>query len=170
MHQLDSHGAFADPGSNSLGGTMTDVSRDEDAGNTRLEVKWIAIRSPAGDSLPVATRRNGHAGSDPGLPALLEFIDHHRGWLQDQRRLTSVRGHRLFFSRFLSAITNSSQRSIPHLDNIGVDLHSDILRRGSGPRDIGTWYREDSLNNHGDLASEARRPSPPGQQNWPATM
>lgn len=44
---------------------------------------FSAIRSPAGDTLPVATRRRGAAApSGPG--ALLEFLDHHRGWLQDQ--------------------------------------------------------------------------------------
>ena len=44
---------------------------------------FSAIRSPAGDTLPVATRRPG-AAAPSGSGALLEFLDHHRGWLQDQ--------------------------------------------------------------------------------------
>ena len=47
MNQFDGHGSFADPRSDAFGGAMTDIARYEDARNTRLEIKWIAIGGPS---------------------------------------------------------------------------------------------------------------------------
>src|SRR2546421_2882588 len=53
MDQFHGHGAFAHTGSNPFGRAMAYVAGNEDAGDARLKIKWIAIRSPTGRTLPL---------------------------------------------------------------------------------------------------------------------
>ncbi len=87
---------------------------------------FSALRSPAGDTVSVATRRG-----DPGLPALLEFIDHHRSWLQDQ---LATRGAALLrgFGLASPAQFEAAARAVePELKNEHL---------GTSPRDALTPY------------------------------
>src|SRR6185369_6997092 len=56
MDEFYGHGSFTDARGDSLGGAMTDIARDEDPGNTRLEVEGIAVGRPAGGPAPFPNR------------------------------------------------------------------------------------------------------------------
>ena len=87
---------------------------------------FSAIRNEAGDALPVASARD--AG---GLPALLDFIDHHRGWLKDQLATRGAALLRGFGLRTPAEFEAAARAVEPELKNEYL---------GTSPRDALTPY------------------------------
>ena len=87
-------------------------------------VKFATVRNEAGDSLPVARGGGGLAG-------LLEFVEHHRGWLHDQLHTRGAALLRGFGLRTPAEFETAARAVEPELKNEYL---------GTSPRDALTPY------------------------------
>lgn len=87
-------------------------------------VKFATIRNEVGDSLPVARGGGGLAG-------LLEFVEHHRGWLHDQLHTRGAALLRGFGLRTPAEFEAAARAVEPELKNEYL---------GTSPRDALTPY------------------------------
>jgi hypothetical protein len=89
-----------------------------------MTMAFSTIRNEAGDSLPVAR-------GEGGLSGLLEFVEHHRGWLHDQLQTRGAALLRGFGLRTPAEFETAARAVEPELQNEYL---------GTSPRDALTPY------------------------------